>query len=134
LLIADHSCSLFLLLNLICLNLKVLIIFLIISSLYFLTLNLSLFIVYVGDLKPIFRAFSSMCRSGDHLIFTLEDKDEILEDENAPVVGLIEMKKRTGNWILQKSGRFAHTKRYVRELVESLPKLSVLSMKSIIPR
>lgn len=75
-----------------------------------------------------------MCRSGDHLIFTLEDKDEMLEDENAPVVGLIEMKKRTGNWILQKSGRFAHTKRYVRELVESLPKLSVLSMKSIIPR
>ena len=103
--------------------------------------------VYVGDLKPIFTAFSGLAVTGDHLIFTIENKDidesnipvevEVGADVQAvatPLVSLKEMKKRTADWILQKSGRFAHSREYVKKVVKTLPNLSIVTFQDIVPR
>lgn len=105
------------------------------------------FTVYVGDLKPIFTAFSGLALPGDFLIFTIENKDidesnipvevEVGADVQAvatPLVSLKEMKKRTADWILQKSGRFAHSKEYVKKVIKSLPNLSIVTFQDIVPR
>ena len=38
------------------------------------------------------------------------------------------------NWILQKTGRFAHSREYLETLVRFFPTLSIVSVKNIIPR
>lgn len=43
-------------------------------------------------------------------------------------------KANENNWILQKSGRFAHSKSYIENLLSLFPNLEVVSMEDIIPR
>ena len=42
--------------------------------------------------------------------------------------------KKAGKWILQKSGRFAHSEEYLRELISSFSNLNIISLTKIIPR
>lgn len=126
--------------------------------------------VYIGDLFPIFSAFSKLAIKGDVFIFTVEEnirKEKIEKNEKiveemkiidgegegrgeakvndvyedisltGEVFGAIDNSKtglELSNWILQTSGRFAHSEGYIYSLVDSFKNLGVVSMTHIVPR
>ena len=118
---------------------------------YFLFLISVLFLfhaVYVGNLLPIFSAFSSLAKKEDIFIFTVENNEQISEIEITVDVDSVGDRsipgkdkkitssdtKKIGKWNLQKSGRFAHSEEYLNELVSSFSNLKMISLTKIIPR
>ena len=115
--------------------------------------------VYVGDLGPVFSAFTTLARKGDLFIFTVEelekekeenvnenetDIDDVIVGVEGMVTSIEDKETQTqtkkgnrgkgGNWVLQKSGRFSHSKDYIERLIESFPSLSISSIDRIVPR
>lgn len=125
--------------------------------------------VYVGDLLPIFSAFSKLAFKGDVFIFTVEEyiqkenneqdlekrikdiklisgvggegnlenivyKDVSLDGDMSESKDNSKIEPRPSNWILQTSGRFAHSKGYVNSLVDIFENLSIISVEHIVPR
>jgi predicted TPR repeat methyltransferase len=112
--------------------------------------------VYIGDLFPIFSAFSKLSFKGDVFIFTVEEyiqkqpvesgvgsegnledvvyKDISLDGDVSESKDNSKIEPSPLNWILQTSGRFAHSKGYVNSLVDMFENLSIISMEHIVPR
>jgi len=90
------------------------------------------FIVYIGNLKPIFDSISKILDSGDIFAFTVEEylfpSEKDLSDQstnNSP---------DQIDWILQVSGRFAHSRDYILKLIEENENLKLQKFEKIIPR
>ena len=92
----------------------------------------------------LFRS-SALALKDDIFLFTVEELEEEDIGGNGKSGGRVEREvsssgalqssqTKGGNWILQKTGRFAHSKKYVETLVRYFPTLSIVSVKSIIPR
>ena len=73
--------------------------------------------VYIGDLESLFQRIAGFLKAHDILTFTVEALDE--ENEFG--------------WMLQRTGRFAHRKRYIIQLAEKYG-FEVIKLESIIPR
>ena len=74
------------------------------------------FIVYIGNLKPIFDSISKILDSGDIFAFTVEEylfpSEKDLSDQST------NSSPDQIDWILQVSGRFAHSRDYILKLIE----------------
>ena len=57
-----------------------------------------------------------------------------IEREVSSTGALLPSHVKGGNWVLQTTGRFAHSRKYIEALVGSFPTLSIVSVKDIIPR
>ena len=102
--------------------------------------------VYVGDLQPVMEAFASLARPGDRFVFSVESLDAGAAATGAMTASLhvgkdgetelIEQlpQQCSSRWMLQPSGRFAHSNEYLRELVKSFPKLVLRNLISFVPR
>jgi predicted TPR repeat methyltransferase len=96
--------------------------------------------VYIGDLFPIFSAFSKLAVKSDIFIFTVEENirqeaiDVSLNGDVSKFKDDSNIKPSQSNWILQTSGRFAHSKGYVNSLVNMFENLGIISMVHIVPR
>jgi hypothetical protein len=101
---------------------------------------------------PIYSAFSLLAKPEDIFIFTVENNEQINEAEKVVEVEVDSMAdqstsaskgkskgsssktKKVGKWNLQKSGRFAHSEEYLKELESSFPNLKMISLTKIVPR
>ena len=106
---------------------------------------------------PIYSAFSLLAKPEDIFIFTVENNKQINEAEKVVEVevevdsmadqstsasnkekgkskGSSNKTKKVGKWNLQKSGRFAHSEEYLKELESSFPNLKMISLTKIVPR
>lgn len=104
---------------------------------------------------PIYSAFSLLAKPEDIFIFTVENNEQIDEAEKVVEVEVDSMAdqstsasnkqrnkskgssnktKKVGKWNLQKSGRFAHSEEYLKELESSFPNLKMISLTKIVPR
>ena len=85
--------------------------------------------VYIGNLSPIFSRACQILRNNDVLIFTVEENVNVNNNIDAST------SKEDDGWFLQKSGRFAHSERYIRKLIEAeCIDLKIVSLEKITPR
>lgn len=104
---------------------------------------------------PIYSAFSLLAKPEDIFIFTVENNEQIHEADKVVEVEVDSMAdqsisalnkdktknkgssnktKKAGKWNLQKSGRFAHSEEYLKELEASFSNLKMISLTKIVPR
>ena len=118
--------------------------------------------VYVGDLQPVMEAFASLAHSGDRFVFSVESLDTTVSTTETAAAATTtntrvmttslpvgvngeaeltehllqqqQQQQSNSRWMLQPSGRFAHSNEYLRDLVKSFPKLVLRSLTSFVPR
>ena len=71
-------------------------------------------LVYVGDLDPLLSALESLMLPGEVFAFTVEALADGSTPENTTLEGDVDGNGRRKDWLLQRSGRFAHSRQYLR--------------------